>query len=310
MSLNSTIIITQVLLICGAAIAWQSSKRRPVRFLVLSSGATLIAYAVSGLLVVRSEKRYDRSLYESMSEQQTVSQSVASIRPISFATRDRWDGLEKRDRSPDVRDDGLQTLHEDAVDLFINSTGFGFSRMGGVHRRLESLINFDESASALLQPGPPAPSNWSSGAQGSVSRVLHDESINDFVNRRGSVPNQLTHVSEPKGRWKVHRLELVGLLVHDEPAVYVSKSLPRMNKTRNLPTRPLDEFEQYGLQILRNGKDLFTSEDLHGIRLLGAIRSTQKCIGCHEGTEGELLGAFSYELRPAGPGADLLGDSP
>lgn len=101
----------------------------------------------------------------------------------------------------------------------------------------------------------------------------------------------------PKSDWHVTRLELVSLLKHDKPAVYVSKHLPKMNELKDAKTRRLDEFEQLSLETLLKGEDLATEATLNRIQMLGAVRATKQCLECHSVERGDLLGAFSYELR-------------
>ena len=73
-----------------------------------------------------------------------------------------------------------------------------------------------------------------------------------------------------------------------------------MANARNTPTRPLDRFERFALPTLERGEDLFVSEAGDGLRMLGAVRSARQCVKCHGGSRGDLLGAFSYTLRPEG----------
>jgi hypothetical protein len=94
----------------------------------------------------------------------------------------------------------------------------------------------------------------------------------------------------------VRTLDLVGLLLHDEPRVYISEELPRMDKLRGAPTRPLDAFERQALRTIEDGDDLVAVRDGPVVRMLGAIRSTKQCLTCHGGERGDLLGAFSYTL--------------
>ncbi len=106
-----------------------------------------------------------------------------------------------------------------------------------------------------------------------------------------------TKLPEPATRWAVQTLDLVGLLLHEEPVVYVSEHLPAMDEARDAPTRPLDRFEAFGLAALCAGDDLFVSVDGDGLRMLGGIRSTAQCVACHGCRRGDLLGAFSYMLK-------------
>src|SRR5205085_11628368 len=100
---------------------------------------------------------------------------------------------------------------------------------------------------------------------------------------------------QPKlDHWRVSRLELVGLLTHDTPQVYVSEHLPRMDDLAEAPTRDVNSFEARALKTLRSGEDLVTDAHANRIHMLGAIRAVKQCQECHEVKRGTLLGAFSY----------------
>ncbi len=99
-----------------------------------------------------------------------------------------------------------------------------------------------------------------------------------------------------KERWAVGRLELVSLLKHKEPAVYVSTELPRMEELKKAKTRPPSEFEGEALKALRDGEDLVTDATTNHIRMVGALRASKQCLECHTVRRGDLLGAFSYDL--------------
>jgi hypothetical protein len=100
-----------------------------------------------------------------------------------------------------------------------------------------------------------------------------------------------------KERWQLSRLELVSLLKHDTPLVYVSEHLPRMDDARKGKTRPLTDFEKRSLEDLEKGEDLVTAATANHIAMLGSLRASQQCLGCHEVARGALLGAFSYDLH-------------
>jgi hypothetical protein len=95
---------------------------------------------------------------------------------------------------------------------------------------------------------------------------------------------------------KLLTVELVGLVMHDGPVVYVSDNVPNMEELRDAPTRPLDPFEAAGLKVLQQGENLFLRETNTERRLLGSIRSAKQCVACHGCRRGDLLGAFSYTL--------------
>jgi hypothetical protein len=102
---------------------------------------------------------------------------------------------------------------------------------------------------------------------------------------------------DPKHPWHVTRLELVSLLVHDKPQVYASDRLPKMTEVARAKVRDLNDFEQQGLKTLQAGDDLAADATQNRIRMLGAVRASKQCLDCHEVWRGDLLGAFSYELR-------------
>jgi hypothetical protein len=97
-------------------------------------------------------------------------------------------------------------------------------------------------------------------------------------------------------RWQIGRLELVSLLKHEKPAVYVSEHLPRMEELKDAKTRPLSDFEKSALEKLIDGEEIVSEAGANDIRLVGALRASKQCLKCHQATHGELLGAFSYDL--------------
>jgi hypothetical protein len=102
-------------------------------------------------------------------------------------------------------------------------------------------------------------------------------------------------------RWQVCSLQLLSLIKHDEPRAYISEHLPQMNELRKAETRALDEFERKALTSLERGEALKVEFSRNRIRMLGSIRAARQCLNCHEVAYGELLGAFSYDLRKVPP---------
>jgi len=139
---------------------------------------------------------------------------------------------------------------------------------------------------------------------------LHDDGVLDFVNPLGfGYVKDRCHVAgfQPHGMtklpgdsnslWSVVHLELVGLVVHEKPVVYVTANLPQMDEVRTAPMRPLNPFELDGLKTLQEGEDFYWRGLGKEGLMMGAIRSMKQCLECHGGTHGDLLGAFSYGLR-------------
>jgi hypothetical protein len=232
----------------------------------------------------------------------------------------------------------LEQLHEHFVAEFIDSPGFGVTRRLGRPStyRIELPANApiplpapdikELSASAEMpEPVQPAQAGAVSASRPASKslRDMHDSSIIDFVNAKGfgfvrdrdhvagfqehqfrTMP-QLPDEDRTASRWQIRRLELVSLLKYDEPAVYVSEHLPRMDELREAPTRPLNAFEKSALADLQRGQDLRIQPNAEGFWMLGSIRALKACLGCHHGQRGDLLGAFSYKLRPELPGSQV-----
>ena len=308
--------ITAMLLIV-ALVIWRMSSRGPSFFRSLSIAATLLALGIVGALAWRSGREYDRLRarypYESMEVRLPTPKPSSRATPIAAVGRK---SLEDRIVGGGYREYQLKRLHEDAVGLFVDRFGVGYSRMPSGPTEWNLALNGREGPD-VPQPGPRAAAPGSPGEwlrlpadEGTLSK-LHEAGIFDFAfppsfgyfkDRRhvaGFAPHRFSKVpvSSPT-RWKVRTLDLVGLLLNDEPRVYVSANLPRMGELRGAPTRPLDKFESVGLAAIRSGDDLLTARDGDAIRMVGAIRSATKCVACHGGERGDLLGAFSYVLKP------------
>jgi hypothetical protein len=74
--------------------------------------------------------------------------------------------------------------------------------------------------------------------------------------------------------------------------------MPSMDQIKQGKTRGLDFFEEVALPALCDGEDLYIVQKNDTIRMLGALRATKTCQKCHDAEIGDLLGAFSYTLRP------------
>ena len=319
-------VIFQAPLLYVAVVVWRGPHRKDWPFLPFSCTATLLAYACAAVVVHRVEKELHllRSFYPYV----TMEGSLPKPKPMAAGARrtpaseSRLSEIEQKvaEGVSPWRELQLKVLHEDSVGRFVNNRGFGIGRMD--FPRDWSLRVGLKQGPIAAQPGPPAEETWSPGDwkplaprdEAPLGRLL-DASILDFVYPRGFgyfkdrqhvtgfVPHRFGgKVPEPAARWKVQRLELVSLLVHEEPAVYISDRLPAMDQTHRTPTRPLDRFERFGLETLRRGEDLFVSEAGDGLRMVGAIRSVRQCVACHDGARGDLLGAFSYTLKPIAVG--------
>ncbi|MCI0456828.1 MAG: hypothetical protein L0Z62_07605 [Gemmataceae bacterium] len=328
-------------------------RPRPGAFLIGSLAATLVTYALMGSLAVAERRDYaqlreiypfesmaDRLAYETRARQAPAAapqeagvpaQPGAGGRP---ALADRLAAFEDRvasDWRAQMRARSLRHLHESHVQQFIDSPGFGVSRVprpGKYFLPIEGTEPIPLRAASA--PPANAPADQREVPPFSAARAdhfgtdlptdarlrgMHDESLLDFVNPRGfGYVKDREHVAgfqphqfrdRPQlgpsphegSRWLLDNLLLVSLLKHDRPAVYLSEHLPRMDELRAAKTRPLDAFEAAELPSLRRGEDLRVHYTTNHIRMLGSIRATKSCLSCHQAEQGDLLGAFSYQLR-------------
>lgn len=305
-----------LLVVC---VMWQWSGRNAWWFFASSIVVTFVAFGVASMLSQSTLNEYGRLRekfpFESMKSRLPLPKAELHTAALPRPAAVRFKELENN--LDDVRYYYaflLKELHEDSVELFVNSPGFGVGRVfGPTEGRLKENLR---AAPSPLQPGQRLDLAWSPADQPPVLRPndeasfhsLNQHGIENFVYPKGwgyfrdrahvagFQPHQFSEVP-PSNTWKIKTLDLVSLLLHDDPAVYVSDRLPQMDKVHDVPTRPLDTFESFGLESLKNGEELFLGGSAGELRMLGAVRSVKQCLGCHGGERGDLLGAFSYSLK-------------
>ena len=228
-----------------------------------------------------------------------------------------------------TRTTSLRLMHATHVEQFIESPGFGVGR--NVRPSPEWVRLRERASEPIPQPLVSSlPARSASGTEASPMVLdanvpgitsangfeFHESALQDFASpdRFGYVrsreqvagfePHHFSQLPAPdksEPRWRTVRVELVSLLKHDRPMVYVSKNLPRMDELRNAPVRPLDAFEQTALAALEHGEEVVSQTHGDRLRMLGAVRAVQQCLDCHQVKRGAMLGAFSYELRSKRP---------
>jgi len=130
----------------------------------------------------------------------------------------------------------------------------------------------------------------------------------DFRDRFELVLNGQPHV--------VKTVELIGLVQHPEPTAYVISIPPQKAfftnaMARFVKTRALTTFETDALVELRSGRNDVLGTHDGSAAILGAVRAQEKCLKCHDGKAGNLLGAFSYSMALAGkPAVPILTNNP
>jgi hypothetical protein len=240
-----------------------------------------------------------------------------------FHSRTRSDGYWRAE----TRTRSLKLLHASQVDLFIASAGFGVGR--GVRPSVMSIELPDDppvehepscdpdtrTPSSEPRRPPTGPLAYPDADRLNRLGGLHQSALADFAfpagwgyvrdvdHVAGFVPHafsqlpQFEHAPLSTSRWDTVRVELVSLLKHDSPAVYLSRDLPRMDELAAAPVRPLDAFEERGLAVLHEGAETHVECDEEWIRMLGAVRAARQCLDCHQVERGTMLGAFSYVLH-------------
>jgi hypothetical protein len=317
---------------------WSGARR--CRFVPAAYVATAAGYAVVvAWMCLELKALAARNGYESMEDrlayEGTAAGRLRAARPPDENTVEllvhRLEDDIKNDYEARARSEAIARLHRGTVAAFLQAQGFGEGRLKYV-----VTPEFIESPDPepLSQRRPAAPSADGTGEDDGPRRAgpaaawpdldewarplwdLHHASVLDFVNARGfGHVKDRAHVAgfrshqfrkppKPAGvaRWEVARVELVSLLKHDQPAVYLSENLPRMSELRQARARPLDDFEADALPGLIRGGEIVSGSSLETVRVLGAIRAGQQCLDCHAVERGDLLGAFSYRLRRVTPG--------
>jgi len=335
------IALTCLLTGLGGLVLWFRGAK-PHSFLIYSLTVMVLSHLIVCLLFVEtiseskelrrsypSQSLASRLRYESKWRETKSQRACAEEKPINAKAQSLLEDLEENvdNRKDTVRIIMLERLHENVVEDFIDSPGFGIARR--IRPRKDDIdlpepgpISFPATQYDPKTGGtdldPIAKSDLEAVGQvnlpGEESLLgLHRESLLDFVNPQGfGYVKDREHVrgfqshqfhSMPslpesrQARWLIQRVELVSLLTHEDPVVYLSDHLPRMDELRGAPTRPLSDFEKQALDGLRHGADLKVESSANRIQVLGSIRAVKHCVKCHDVCRGELLGAFSYSLK-------------
>jgi Protein of unknown function (DUF3365) len=197
----------------------------------------------------------------------------------------------------------VQVLHSEAYQRFISQPGMGMSRMMPTLSVLPREWKVPEwTSEELAKEQPPV-----TGAKD--LSLIHRFSLKSFgaSNTKTATERWDEMAKEIRSKelkkeylWEIKSLDLVGLVMHESPVVYVSEKIPEMKDLKKKPTRELDVFESEGLEELASGKALYVRSKADTIRVLGPIHAAKNCLKCHgDAKEGDMLGAFSYTLRQA-----------
>lgn len=237
----------------------------------------------------------------------------------------------------------LKDLHEGTVEAFAHQQGFGVYRMrSGPHPLIDDhfplvqprdLPEYVDAKYDFSKYGPAMTPSHNLNTMHTNMRnsfvfeygwgyVRSKKEVAGFQSHRvgrislydpwdAEVHNHYMHEFEPhEGKqWQIDSVQLVGVLKHKKPVVYVLENLPDMEEIKNAPTRSLSQWESTALDSLYGGNDLEVNRESSQIMALGAIRANTECLQCHEGRRGDMLGAFNYRIssvRYAGSPVETL----
>lgn len=141
---------------------------------------------------------------------------------------------------------------------------------------------------------------------------MHDDFVLAFIDSEGFGQTRLPPMARVLSRkidgtnWYVGNLELIGVAKHDPPRVFESEmsifhrpSHERPPPSRALSSRAITAWERQALRDLDAGQRLIVEKQEVGLRVVGAIRAGDECLGCHKRKRaGDMLGAFVYSLWP------------
>lgn len=145
---------------------------------------------------------------------------------------------------------------------------------------------------------------------------MHDDFVLAFVDSAGFGRTRITPMMRAMQRYRMRGetelwvvdVSLIGIAKHDPPKVFssafqgfqhVEASMPPMPGPKGRPLRPE---EQAALRALSAGERLVVRKEEDGLRVTGAIRAADECLGCHKKQRaGDMLGALVYTLRPLPP---------
>lgn len=317
------VFLTFMLLLIGFPI-WSSAEGRPKVYLMYSLGVFVVVFAFclwSGRGYIHEMARL-REKYPIIRLEGTLPVPSKENHPESLPEKSNLALVKLENRLAEAQPGSynLQKLHESTTNDFIANPGFGVIRMSrpSEFNLVSDYIRDAQMREPLEQPVPGSlvsliPEIDQQDPEG-VHGILENHWGNVFQfgdpkrnglirpgrEVAGGLPHQFNEKPEMPKPWKLLRVELVGLLLKEEPVVYMSAHLPDMKELRSVPTRKLESFESSALEKLRKGEDLVTGTSPDGMKVLGALRSAQQCQKCHGGERGDLLGAFSYSLSKAG----------
>jgi hypothetical protein len=305
-------------LLCVVLVAFKPSRRVfALATVALMIGLYGFVFAQGAAKLRELQAAKDRFPFVSLAERLSFEREPSNVETSPAAlTRDVDGRLVDQDDRQESRFNrrvwALRELHENTYRHFARAAGFGVGRMRTLRAEMVDLKPREPLTLPWQIPvaaADPAPTDLYAVHDSVTTSFLSADRIG-YVRSREAVAGfeshgldvndgDWTHGPQSGEKWQVVRLELVSILRHEEPCVYIADTLPAMDQLADVPHRALDEFESGALPKLDTEKDVVLTVEERRIRMLGALRAGNTCLECHTGSRGRLLGAFSYEVVPA-----------
>ena len=148
-----------------------------------------------------------------------------------------------------------------------------------------------------------SPQSWESCEEMHDSYVARFEGAPGFGMSRMAQPPMLDRsgtLDVGRTSYSIVNVELVGLLYRETPVVYIPFRHGSKPDELTFKDRELNDFEKSSLAAFRAGKGITSTDDekAGSLACMGALRAKDTCLQCHRTRkEGDLLGAFTYNLR-------------
>lgn len=223
----------------------------------------------------------------------------------------------------------LKQYHGSAVQAFIETPGFGHDRMPPMLRVIVDIRvewtsqDVEEDKSRITVP------DLAKAHRDRIAGYQRDPWLN--LKLPGNRVSSL-EAGDVKHTWRLHRIDLIAIVDHDEPIVYItpapiaalapgpgafrtlqeaeaarlrasldavadSKGKAKAEPTRPPNSRAPNHLELAALDRFRDGEDVLVRSKGNVLQMVGALRATKQCLECHTtAKQGDLFGAFSYTL--------------
>jgi hypothetical protein len=282
MLVGSILLALAVLVAVACAVCWLAGVQLAALAKVLLT-VLAVGFIAAGTIIVTGQLLTSAGYYDAGRDNSNKSAETSQTQPEKSPP----DSIRETER------DGLERLHTDAVANFVGLPGQGIGRFQAPFR----LVDLD---GVLARPNSGSEDEARGGVvfgvEGGHLRVVSPGWRGQFRADDKLIRGGLFPLLDEGECWTVEAVHLIGLVKHPEPVVYLTDKMPDMTGNNDVPSRVPDVFEKAALEELRAGERLRIEKRGGRLRMVGPIYAGKQCIECHQ-QEGELLGAFTYQLK-------------